>query len=151
MHVMTEKPKQRGNSVRVIGLPPIIHRKLNRARMLAGYASLSQWAGRMIRSFIDEQESIFGDLLTAMTPVEISVMRVIQSGAAELEQIIEESMMGGRKVRPIVCDLLERGLVYTTKQGGPAAGAGVRGARRDLYFLTEHGETILADYKASLK
>lgn len=122
-----------GDAVRILGLPKSVHRLFRRSLQLAGAGSQSQWLATQIRRHIREQQEIHGEnLLQVLTAEEADIVALIRSGAAEFPQIVEESLMTERRVRELVDDLVERGIVHERRKGGKTDGA--RGAVIKLYF-----------------
>lgn len=132
---MIVEAMRRGNSVRILGLPKQLKLKFRRAVILAGEQSQSKWLAQQIRRLIRQQEKIHGDLLNALTLTEIEIIEIIQDGASDPEHMAKEMMMTQRQLAPILADLVNREILETRKQGGKTDAA--RGARRDLYFVTE--------------
>lgn len=132
---MSAVTMSRGNSIRILGLSKQLHRKLVRAVSLAGYRSLSEWLLEKSRDTVIEQQGIHGDLLTALTPIEQRLLKVIADGANDPEHIAAETMIGEKKLERLLADLCERGILEPRKQGGKTEAA--RGARRTLYFVSE--------------
>lgn len=124
------------SSVRILGLPKHLHRLFRRSLDLAGAGSQSQFLYSVVRRTIREQQEIHGeDLLRVLTAEEEDLLSVIRSGAAEFPQIVRESLMAERRVRELVNDLVERGIIEERKKGGKTEGA--RGAAITLYFVSE--------------
>ena len=122
-----------GDAVRILGLPRRLHRLFRRSLALSGAGSQSQWLSGQVRRLIREQQEIHGDdLLRVLTIEETEIVTVIRSGAAEFPQIVEESMLAESRVRTILDDLVDRGIVQERKKGGKTDGA--RGAAVKLYF-----------------
>lgn len=122
-----------GNCVKILGLPKSLHRSFRRALALSGAGSQSQWLHAQVRRLIREQQELHGDnLLRVLTSEESEIVSAIQSGAAEFPQIVEESMIAEHRVRAIIDDLVERGIVQERRKGGKTDGA--RGAAVKLYF-----------------
>lgn len=122
-----------GESVRILGLPKRLHKLFRRSLALSGAGSQSQWLSGQVRRLIREQQEIHGEnLLCVLTVEESEVVAVIRDGAAELQQIVEESMITESRVRAILDDLVERGIVQTRRKGGKTDAA--RGAAITLYF-----------------
>lgn len=122
-----------GDAVRILGLPRRLHRLFRRSLQLSGAGSQSQWLSGQVRRLIREQQEIHGeDLLRVLTIEETEIIAVIRSGAAEFPQIVEESMLAESRVRAILDDLVDRGIVQERKKGGKTDGA--RGAAITLYF-----------------
>jgi len=104
-----------------------------RSLALSGAGSQSQWLSGQVRRLIREQQEIHGeDLLRVLTIEETEIVSVIRSGAAEFPQIVEESMIAESRVRVILDDLVDRGIVQERKKGGKTDKA--RGAAIALYF-----------------
>lgn len=83
---------------------------------------------------IREQQEVHGsDLMKVLTAEELDLVTVIRSGAAEFSQIVEESLIAEARVRKVLDELVERGLVQVRKKGGKTDGA--RGASITLYFV----------------
>lgn len=125
----------RGSSVRVLGLPPTLQRKFGRAVALMGQGSQSQFLSSAIRKLILDAEARHGNLLTVLTPDENDVVRVIHDGAAEFQQIVEETLIAAGKVEKLLNDLIERGILVVRKKGGKTEGA--RGAVIKMHFLAD--------------
>lgn len=122
-------------AVKILGLPKNIRLKFRRAIFFSGARSQSEWLQSKIRKLIREQEAIHGDLLNALTPEENEILDAIKDGAAEPEQIAEETLLSPAKVAALIESLLERGFIEARKQGGKTEQA--RGQRRTLYFAVE--------------
>lgn len=138
MEIMSKKavePSGRGNSVRVLGLSPSLQVKFRRAVALMGRGSQSQFLAASIRRLIQEAEQQHGNLLTVLTPDEEDVVRAVADGAAELQQIIEETLIAAGKVEKLLTELIGRGILEARKKGGKTEGA--RGATIKMYFLAE--------------
>src|SRR5262245_36896354 len=121
--------------VKIHGLSPKTRKKFNRALRLSGQGSQSRWILTQINRFIRKQEAKFGDLLLALTAEETWVVEVVESGAAESEQVSEETGFPLPAVERMLDDLAERGILEVRRQGGKTDQA--RGARRPLYFVSE--------------
>jgi len=121
--------------VKIHGLSPKTRKKFNRALRLTNQGSQSRWLLTQINRFIRNQEMKFGDLLLALTADEEWIVEVVESGAAEPEQICEETGFALVAIERMLSDLVERDILEIRKQGGKTDQA--RGARRDLYFVTE--------------
>ena len=125
-----------GHTIRIHGLPKTTRRLFRRALALSGAGSQAQWLSTQIRRLIREQEEQFGgDLLRVLTSEERDLLDVIKSGAAEPQQIVEESLLPAKKVEAMLADLIERGLVERRPKGGKTEQA--RGAKIMLYFVIE--------------
>ena len=125
-----------GSAVRIAGLPKSTHKLFKRALAVSGAGSQSRWLSTQIRKFIREQQEKCGDdLFKVLTVEEQDIISIIQSGAAEIQQITEESLLHEQRVRQLLADLVERGILETRKKGGKTAVA--RGAVIDLYFVVE--------------
>jgi hypothetical protein len=120
--------------LKIYGLSPKIRKKFNRALDLAGAGSQSQWLLTMINRFIRQAEIKHGDLLLALTAEEQWVVEVIASGAAEPEQIAQETGFEMAVAMRVLADLVERDILEIRRQGGKTEQA--RGARRPLYFVS---------------
>src|SRR5262245_50323941 len=127
--------RARGNALSIQGLSKSENLRFKRAAMLDGAPSISAWLSRAIRRVIRDQEAKHGDLLNALTQDERDILEVIESGANDPEHISAEVMISQKRLDPILADLLARGLIETRRQGGKTEAA--RGARRNLYFVTE--------------
>lgn len=122
-------------NLRLSGLPQRLRTKLTRAIALANGSTQSGWLLVQINRFIKQQEAKHGDLLLALNAEEQWIVEVIGSGAAEPQQIADETGFDAEAVAELLEDLVERGVLETRKQGGKTDSA--RGARRDLYFVSE--------------
>jgi hypothetical protein len=123
-----------GKAVRVINVPKGTHKLFRRALALAGAGSQSRWLLTQIRRFIREQENKFGeDLFNVLTDEEKDILSIIESGAAELQHIAEESLLPEKQVAKIITDLIDRGFVEERVKGGKTDQA--RGAKIKLYFV----------------
>lgn len=123
-------------AVKVINLPAGTQRLFRRSLALHGASSQSQWLSAQIRRLILEAKLKFGeDLFAVLTPDEQCLMEVIRSGAAEMQQIIEESLLTEAKVRRVLDELLKRRLIEEKRKGGKTEGA--RGAVIKMYFVRE--------------
>src|SRR5262245_1381619 len=121
--------------LRIFGLNPKTRKKLRRALLLSGTGSQSRWLLTVVNRFIRQQEEKHGDLLLALNAEEQWVVEVIADGAAEPDQISRETGFDPETVGALLEDLLDRGVLEIRKQGGKTDAA--RGARRDLYFVSE--------------
>src|SRR5262245_28326528 len=121
--------------LRIFGLSSQVRKKFARALRLSGAGSQSKWLQAQVLRFIRRQEEIHGDLLLALTADEQWLVEVIASGAAEPDHIAEETGYAKAAVERLLDDLVERGVLEARKQGGKTDSA--RGARRDLYFVSE--------------
>ncbi len=125
-----------GSNPRISGLPKNTHRLFRRALALSGAGSQSKWLSIQVRRLIREQQEKFGeDLLQVLTLEEKDILDVIASGAAELGQIIEETLQPERRVHQLLNDLIERGYLEVRKKGGKTEQA--RGAVIRMYFVTQ--------------
>jgi hypothetical protein len=122
-------------SLKVRGLSSQVRKKFSRALRLSGAGSQSQWLLVQINRFIRQQEVKHGDLMLALTADEQWLVEVVASGAAEPDHIAEETGFALTAVERLLADLVDRGILEIRKQGGKTAVA--RGARRDLYFVSE--------------
>ena len=125
--------------VKIHGLSPKTRKKFNRALRLRGEGPQSKWLLTQINRYIRETELKYGDLMLALTPEEKWVIEIIEDGAAEVEQIAEETGITIIAVERILEDLIERGIVEMRRQGGKTEQA--RGARRPLYFIAKKYES----------
>ncbi len=137
MQIMAKKAvgttRKRGESVRVLGLPVTLQVKFRRAVQLTGQGSQAQYLHSVIRKLIREAEAAHGNLLTVLTPDEDEVVRVINDGAAEFGQIVEETLIAAGKVEKLLTELIDRGILEVRKKGGKTEQA--RGASIKMYFL----------------
>lgn len=117
------------------GISRKTRRKFERALLLEGAGNQSRWLLAMINRFIAGAEQKHGDLFAALTAEERWLVEVVHSGAAEPQQIAEETGINIRRATKLVNDLVELGVLVETKQGGKTESA--RGARRSLYFVSE--------------
>jgi len=122
-------------NLRLSGLSHRLRSKFARALALSNAGSQSAWLLTQINRFIKEQEAKPGDLLFALTAEEKWLVEVVSSGAAEPQQIAEETGFDAETLASLLEDLVERGVLEIRKQGGKTDQA--RGARRDLYFVSE--------------
>src|SRR5215813_2649539 len=126
--------KSMGQAVRILGVPKSTRKLFRRALALSGAGSQSRWLLTQVRRFIREQQEKFGeDLLTALTEEEKDILSIIESGAAEIQHIAEESLLPENQVLKILTDLIEMGFVESRPKGGKTDGA--RGAKITLYFV----------------
>jgi hypothetical protein len=125
--------------LKIHGLSPKTRKKFSRALRLAGQGSQSRWLLTMINRFIRQQEAKHGDLLLALTAEEQWVVEVVASGAAEAQQIAEETGFDAEAVAELLDDLVDRGVLEIRRQGGKTDAA--RGARRPLYFVAPKFES----------
>jgi hypothetical protein len=121
--------------VKIFGLSSQTRKKFNRALRLAGAGPQSKWLLTQIHRFIKQQEEKHGDLFFALTADEQWLVEVVASGAAEPEQIAQETDFALSAVERLLADLVARDVLEIRKQGGKTDQA--RGARRDLYFVSE--------------
>lgn len=123
-------------AVRIAGLNKHQQALFRRALQLAGAGSQSKWLQTRIRLFILDVQQQFGDnLFDVLTEEERQVLNVIQSGAAEIAHICEETLLAREQAERLIADLIDRGLIVERKKGGKTAQA--RGARVSLYFVVE--------------
>lgn len=122
-------------NLRLSGLPQKMRSKFARALALSNAGSQSGWLLTQINRLIAQQEAKHGDLLLALNAQEQWIVEVIASGAAEPQQIAEETRFDAETVSRLLEDLVERGVLEIRRQGGKTDAA--RGARRPLYFVTE--------------
>lgn len=122
-------------NLRLSGLPHRLRSKFARALALSNAGSQSAWLLTQINRFIKEQEAKHGDLLLALTAEEKWLVEVVSSGAAEPQQIAEETGFDAATVENLLDELVERGVLEIRPQGGKTDKA--RGTRRPLYFTTE--------------
>src|SRR5262245_54125635 len=106
--VMTTAIMIRGKAVSIKGLPKSVQTKFRRAVAFSGAPSVSCWLSNKIRRLIREQEQIHGDLMNALTPDEIDIVEVIQSGANDPEHIGAETMLAQGRLEFILSDLVDR-------------------------------------------
>jgi hypothetical protein len=126
----------RSKAVKILNLPKPIREQFIRALALSGAGSQSSWIYAQIRRFIRQQQEQFGeDLFQVLTAEERDLINVIESGAAEIQHIAQESLLPLYQVERLLNDLIARGIVETQKKGGKTDGA--RGARIDLYFVSK--------------
>lgn len=126
----------RRKAVHVRDLPKQTHEMFARAIELAGAGSQARWLSTQIRLFIREQQERFGaDLFAVLTADEQQVLNVIRDGAAELQQIAEETLLTEAKVMKILERLERRKRIEARKKGGKTDAA--RGAVVTLYFIAE--------------
>jgi DNA-binding MarR family transcriptional regulator len=112
-----------------------MHALFVRALELAGSGSQSQWLLSQVRRFIREQRERFGeDLFAVLTSEEADVIAVIENGAAEFAQIVQESLVPEARVSKILESLIERNLVVKRFKGAPDK---ARGAKVELYFVRQ--------------
>jgi len=121
--------------LKIFGLPSQTRKKLNRALKLRGLGSQSKWLLTMVNRVIVETEREHGNLLLVLTAEEQWVVDTVSNGAAELEQVAEETQLPLVRAEAILADLLDRNVLETRPQG--AASEKSRGARRTLYFVSE--------------
>lgn len=127
---------RRNSNIRIQGVPKHIHGQFRRALALAGAGSQSKWILTQIRQFVRQQQEKFGeDLFHVLTAEEKDLLDVIASGAAELPQIIEESMLPEKQVITMLTELKDRGFIEERPKGGKTDQA--RGAKIKLYFVVE--------------
>jgi len=132
--ILTSQPMNK--AVRILGLSKPTHKLFKRALALSGAGSQSKWLDAQVRKFIRAQQERFGpNLFQALTEEEQDIISIIESGAAEIQQIAEESLLHEQRVRQLLADLVERGILEIRKKGGKTAVA--RGAVIDLYFVVE--------------
>lgn len=124
-----------GMNLRLSGLPHRLRSKFSRALALSNAGSQSGWLFTQINRLIKQQEAKHGDLLLALTAEEQWLVEVIASGAAESQQIAEETGFDANQVAALLDDLVDRNVLEIRRQGGKTDQA--RGARRPLYFVTE--------------
>jgi len=123
-------------AVRVINVPKGTHKLFRRALALSGAGPQSKWLLTQIRQFVRQQQQKFGeDLFKVLTAEEQDLLEIISSGAAELEQIVEESLLPERTVLRMLADLIDRGFIEQRPKGGKTDKA--RGAKIPLYFVKE--------------
>ena len=121
---------------RISGLPKNLHKLFRRALQLSGSDSQSQWLLSKIRGLIRQQQDRFGDdLLKYLTDEEREILHAIDSGAAELQHIVEESLLTEKRAQQLICDLIDRGFVEERAKGGKTEQA--RGAKTKFYFVTK--------------
>lgn len=125
---------KRGTSVRLLGVPKSLRIKFQRAVAFSGARSQSSYLLSVVRRAILDAEQKHGDLLDVLTPEEADIVQVVTSGAAELQQIIEETLLSAKKVEQLLDGLVERKVLEIRKKGGKTEGA--RGAVVKLYFVT---------------
>jgi hypothetical protein len=126
----------RGKAVRIINLPRPIREQYRRALQLEGSGSQSRDLLTHVRRTIRQAQEKFGeDLFQVLTAEESDLLAVIESGAAEIQHIAQESLLPIPQVKRLLDDLIDRGIIVTAKKGGKTDGA--RGARIDLYFIAE--------------
>jgi len=125
---------KRGTSVRLLGVPKSLRIKFQRAVALSGAPSQSSFLSSMVRRTVLDAEQRHGDLLNVLTPEEADIVQVVTSGAAEIQQIIEETLLSAKKVEQLLDGLVERKVLEIRKKGGKTEGA--RGAVVKLYFVT---------------
>src|SRR5215475_8573222 len=77
--------------LKLFGLPLPTRKKFNRALRLSNQGSQARWLFTQINRFIRQTELKFGDLDTSLTAEEQWIVEVVESGAAESEQIAEET------------------------------------------------------------
>jgi hypothetical protein len=122
--------------VRVNYLDKKLRRLWARSLQLTGAGSQAQWIQSQIRRFVVETQKQFGpDLLSALSPEEAEVVRVVRDGAAELQHICEETLIPEKKVRELLDGLIDRNLIEARRKGGKTEKA--RGAVVTLYFVRE--------------
>jgi hypothetical protein len=122
-------------NLRISGLPQKLRSKFSRALALSNAGSQSGWLLVQINRFIRQQEAKHGDLDLALTADEQWVVEVVESGAAEPQQIAEETGFDAETVAELLDDLVDRSVLEVRRQGGKTDAA--RGARRPLYFVSE--------------
>ena len=121
-------------AVRILGLPRDLSRKFTRACEITG-SRRANWLAAQVRKFVLETEARYGDLFEAFSAEEDLVLRAVASGAAEKEQVAEETHMKLARVVDVLDRLVERRAVYALPKGGKTDRA--RGARITLYFVVE--------------
>ncbi len=115
-------------------LPTQINANLRRALQLLGYRQ-SEWLLSIARQTIQDAKARFGpDLFFALNPDETAVMAAITTGAAELQQIIDETGIMQPRIDAILAQLVESGHLRKVKRGRTA---GQRGAQVDLWLVVE--------------
>ncbi len=124
-----------GMNLRLSGLPHRLRSKFDRALALSNAGSQSAWLLVQINRFIKQQEAKHGDLLFKLNAKEQWLVDVIALGAAEPQQIADETGFDPESVAALLDDLVERGVLEVRRQGGKTDAA--RGARRPLYFVSE--------------
>lgn len=134
--------KSRGGAVRVLGLPPSVRVKFQRAVQLTGRGTQSQFLANAIRQIIREAEAAHGNLLAVLTPDEAEIVRVIRDGAAEFSQIVEETMIAAGRAEKLLTELVDRGVLEVRKKGGKTEQA--RGAATKMYFVADGFDKIIA-------
>lgn len=123
-------------AVVIKNLPRPLRQRFTRALQLLGAGSQAQWLQIQIRRVIREAEARFGaDLFEILTVEEQLVVEVIQDGAAEIQQIIDETFLAEGRVETLLKNLCERGILEERRKGGKTDGA--RGASLKLYFISE--------------
>lgn len=121
-------------AVRILGLPRDLSRKFTRACEITG-SRRANWLAAQVRKFVLETEARYGDLFEVFSAEEDLVLRAVASGAAEKEQVAEETHMDLARVVDVLDRLVERRAVYALPKGGKTDKA--RGARIKLYFVVE--------------
>lgn len=79
--------------------------------------------------------------MNALTPDERDILKVINAGANDPEYIASETMLAPSRLKPMLDDLVDRGVLEIRRQGGKTEAA--RGARRPLYFINEKYQSKL--------
>jgi hypothetical protein len=126
----------RGKAVRIINLPRPIREQYRRALQLEGSGSQSRDLLTHVRRTIRQAQEKFGeDLFQVLTAEESDLLAVIESGAAEVQHIAEETLLPLARVEVLLKDLESRKIVEKRKKGGKTAVA--RGAAVNLYFIAE--------------
>jgi len=120
-------------TVEIKNLPPTLRRRFVRALELLGAGSQAQWLYIQIRRAIREAEVRFGQDFNVLTDEERWIAEVIADGAAEIQQIAEETHCSISRARTVVGRLIQFGYVEERRRGGKTESA--RGAATKLYFL----------------
>src|SRR5262245_36447882 len=120
-------------NIRILGLPQKLRSKFDRAIQLGNGGTKSSWMLVQILRYIRQQEVKHGDLLLALNAEEHWLVEVVADGAAEPQQIAQETGFDAGTVENLLAELVERGVLEIRPQGGKTEKA--RGARRPLYVL----------------
>ena len=123
-------------SVKVLNLSKPLRRLWVRSLQLNGAESQAKWIESAVRRYVAETQEQFGiNLFTILTPEESEIVRVVRLGAAEIDQIAEESLIPLTRVKDLLQTLTERCVIESRRKGGKQDRT--RGPAVTLYFVKE--------------
>jgi len=123
-------------SVKVLNLSKPLRRLWVRSLQLNGAESQAKWIESAVRRYVAETQEQFGiNLFTILTPEESEIVRVVRLGAAEIDQIAEESLIPLSRVKDLLQTLTERCVIEARRRGGKQDRT--RGPAVTLYFIKE--------------